>query len=160
VWNSLIRIMRTQRYSGVRVIRSALSMCRRVATALAVLAALALAANGALGSNHHMSAAAGHHHDHGDSHGHSHTHGHSHAGHSHHDVDVAALDQDGALPSSSDADADSYLNACFAAVVLPAPTPQALPVVFCGTVTAAHPRQAKGIEPGGPRKPPRTSAPT
>ena len=142
------------------MIRVAQSMCRRVATALAVVAALALAANGALGSNHHMSAAAGHHHDHDESHIHGmHAHGHSHADHQHDNIGVAAFDQDGALPSPVDADADSYLNACFAAVVLPCPSAQALPILFFGTVTAAQPRPAKGIEPDGPRKPPRTMAP-
>jgi hypothetical protein len=110
-----------------------------------------------------MSAAAGHHHGHGESHSHgthSHgTHGHSHSDHPHHDIDVAALDQDEALPFSFDADADSYLNACSAAVVLPYPSAQALPALFFGTLTAAQPQQAQGIEPGGPRKPPRTIAP-
>jgi hypothetical protein len=139
------------------VIRFAHLLCRRLATALAVVAALALAANGSLGSNHHMSAAAGH--DHGEAHshgasGHSHgAHGHSHADHSHHNADVAALDQDG--PSSPDADASCYLNACFAAVVLPCPSMQALPIPFCGTVSAAHDRHGKGVVPDGPRKPPR-----
>jgi hypothetical protein len=153
------RIARTQRYSGARVIRFAHLMCRRVATALAVVAALALAANGALGSNHHMSAAAGHHHDHGESHSHG-AHGHSHADHSHHNVDMAAVDLDEAVPSSPDVDADCYLNACFAAVVLPCPSAHVLPVLFFGTLASAQPGQAKGVEPGGPRKPPRTSAPT
>jgi hypothetical protein len=143
----------------VRVIRFAHLLCRRVATALAVVAALALAVNGSLGSNHHMSAAAGH--DHGESHshganGHSHgAHGHSHADHSHHNVDVAALDQDGAVPSSPDADASCYLNACFAAVVLPCPSTQALAIPFCGTISTAHDRHGKGVVPDGPRKPPR-----
>jgi hypothetical protein len=143
------------------VIRCAQLLCRRLATALAVVAALALAANGALGSNHHMSAAAGHHHGHGESHSHgTHGHSHSHADHQHDNIDVAASDQDEALPSSFDADADSYLNACSAAVVLPYPSAQALPALFFGTVTAAQPRQVQGIDPGGPRKPPRTIAPT
>jgi hypothetical protein len=140
------------------VIRYAQLLCRRFATALAVVAALGFAVNGALGSNHHMSAAAGHH-DHGESHSHG-GHGHSHAAdHDHGNVEIAASDQDGAISYSSDAnadDADGYLNACFAAVVLPCPSTQALPILFCGTVIVAHPRQAKGIEPDGPRKPPRT----
>ena len=146
------------------MIRVADLMCRRVATTFAVVAALALAVNGALGSNHHMSAAAGHHHDHGESHSHGgHAHGHSHGGlasdHHHGDVDMVALDLDGALPPPSDADAD-YLNACFAAVVLPSPSAHALPVLFFGTLASAQPQPAKGIELGGPRKPPRTRAPT
>jgi hypothetical protein len=160
IWTGGIRMTRILPIRldvGAPVIRYAQLLCRRFATALAVVAALALAVNGALGSNHHMSAAAGHH-DHGESHSHGgHAHGHSHAAdHDHGDVDMAALDQDGALPSSPDADADGYLNACFAAVVLPCPSAQALPILFCGTVIAAHPRQAKGVEPDGPRKPPRT----
>jgi hypothetical protein len=151
-----------QRYPGARVIRFAQLLCRRFATCLAVVAALAFALNGALGSNHHMSAAAGHHH-HGESHSYgAHAHGHSHGGltfgHHHGDVDMAALDQDGALPSSPDADADGYLNACFAAVVLPCPSAHALPILFCGTVTAAHPRQVEGVVPDGLRKPPRPLA--
>jgi hypothetical protein len=141
-----------QRYSGARVIRFAQLMCRRVAAALAVVAALALAVNGALGSNHHMSAAAGH--DHGEAHSHG-AHSHSHADHHHGGVDMAALDQDGALPSSPDADANCYLNACFAAVLLPCPGTQALPILFCGTVTAPHARHGTGVIPDGPRKPPR-----
>jgi hypothetical protein len=147
------------------VIRFAQSLCRRLATVLAVVAALAFAANGALGSNHHMSAAAGH--DHGEAHSHGaygHHHSHAAADHHHahhgvsHGVDTAAVDFDGALGFSPDADANEYLSACSAAVVLPCPSTQALPFLFSGTLTAAQPRRDKGVIPDGPRKPPRPVA--
>lgn len=154
------------------MIRLIHSRGRRFATALAVMAVLAFALDGALGANHHLSAAApGHTHPHGHgAHGH---HAHSHHAHGHdvdlsdhqpghgdvsHDIDMPAADYDGALASAPDADENCWLNACFAAVVLPCPSAQALPVLFCGIVTAVHPRQGDGIEPDGLRKPPRTRA--
>jgi hypothetical protein len=149
------------------VFRSVRLQLRRLATALAVVATFALLLDGALGANHHLSAAApGHHHAESHNHG-SHNHGaHSHGSHGHDvdlsgvnsNLDVTAADEDGAPASAIDADANCWLNACYAAVVLPCPSLHALPVVFCGTVTAAHPRQTKGVVPDGLRKPPRPLA--
>jgi hypothetical protein len=152
-----------QRESGAQVIRFVHLLARHFATCLAVVAVLAFVLDGALGSNHHLSAAAaGHHHAEPHSHGsHAHRHGvdlsdrqlvHSNVSH------VPAADHEGALASSLDADANSWLNACYAAVVLPCPSTHALPILFCGTVTAAHPRQGKGVVPDGLRKPPRPLA--
>jgi hypothetical protein len=143
------------------VIRSVRPHFRRFATCLAVAAALAFVLDGALGANHHLSAAApGHHHAEPNSHG---SHGHGPHAHSHsvdvaHDVDMPAADHDGALASAPDADANSWLNACYAAVVLPCPNTQALPYLFGEAVTAVHSRHDKGVIPDGLRKPPRPLA--
>ena len=151
------RIAQMQRYSGARVIRFAQLMCRRFATCLAVVAALALAANGALGSNHHMSAARR-----------AimtmasrtvtvrHAHGHSHAGHHHGDVDMAALDQDGALPSSARRRRELLLECVLRGGRAALLSAQALPFLFSRTVTAATPATAKGSCPkacAGPQDP-------
>lgn len=160
-------VLITQCEFGALVIRSVHSRLRRFATALAVVAALALVLNGALGSNHHLSAAAGHHHGEPHSHGadaHVHSHAAPIADHQlanddvSHGVDVAAVDFDGALAFSPDADANDYLNACSAAVVLPCPSTHALPFLFFGTLIAAHPRRDKGVIPDGLRRPPRRLA--
>lgn len=162
-----LELLITQREFSARMIRPIHARLRRFATALAVMAALALVLNGALGSNHHLSAAAGH--DHAEAHSHgTHAHSHSHAASiadhqsAHvdvlHDVDVAAADIDGALAFSPDADACDYLNACSAAVVLPCPSTHALPFLLFGTLNAAPPRYHQGVIPDGLRRPPRPLA--
>jgi hypothetical protein len=139
-------------------------LAKRFATCLSVVAALSFAADAALGTNHHMSAAAGHHH-HGDSHSHG-AHSHVHRHHApasdvqaaHDEIsqaDTAAGDLDGALSSSLDNDGCGFLNACFAAVVLPCPRTHSVPCLFYTTIRAAQPRPGKGVEPDGLRRPPR-----
>jgi hypothetical protein len=161
VWNSLIRIMRTQRYSGVRVIRSALSMCRRVATAFAVVAVLAFVVDNALGGNHLVPAASAHA---------GHTHGHAHsqapAAASDHqfisgdvaaDTEIAAHHHGSSPASGPDADANgcTCACACCAAIVLPSLTTQAAPFLLIRDMAFAYRHHGDGIVPEGLRRPPR-----
>lgn len=155
---------------GAPMIRPVQSLCKRLAAGLALAAMFGFMLDGALGSNHHLSAAPGHHHEHPHDHGgHAHVHGetdslsHHQVGHGivPHGADVAAADQDAALPTPApDADALCYLHACAAAIVLPCMNAQKLPFILAAAVSAVQPGPAKGVEPAGPRKPPRTSAPT
>jgi hypothetical protein len=140
------------------VIRFAHLMCRRVATALAVVAALAFVVDGALGANHHVLAAA-----HGD-HYHAHAHSHGPAAASDHQFvgDVAAdaavaADHHGSSPTSApDADANcTCACACSAALVLPHLTAQAAPFLLIQNMAFAHRRYGDGIVPEGLRRPPR-----
>jgi hypothetical protein len=137
-------------------------MCRRVATALAVMAALAFVIDGALGGGHLVPAASAHV-------GHFHTHAHSHAdGHSHapavsdHQIvngDVVAdtADHRGSSPTSApDADADCCCAcACCAVVLLPSLNGQAIPFLVIRDMAFAQRRHGDGIVPESLRRPPR-----
>jgi hypothetical protein len=139
------------------VFRSVRLQLRRLATALAVVAAFALVLDGALGADHHLPAAA--------SSGHYHAHGHSHAsaGANHHalsadtagSVDLAAGQQDSAPQPGLDANANCCFCCCSAAVVLPSLTAQGATFALMRTSIAANPRASDGVEPEGLRRPPR-----
>src|SRR5262245_32016666 len=125
-------------------------MCRRFATALAVVAALAFVADGALGSEHHLPTAMG------GGHYHAHAHGHSHgpADADHQLVDGAAVDgvdlaahHHGSSPSSGDIGANCCSCACCAAVVLPCLRAQSASFVLIRTIAFAHRRHSDGIVP-------------
>jgi hypothetical protein len=142
------------------VVRFAHSLCRRVATALAVVAALAFVMGGALGGNHLVPAASAH-----VGHFHVHAHGHSHAPAAvsdHQSIDgnaVAAAAQHGSSPTSApDADGNCCTCctcACSAAALQPAPIGQATPFLSIANIAFAHRRHGDGIVPEGLRRPPR-----
>jgi hypothetical protein len=139
-------------------------MRRRLATALAVVAAFAFVLDGALGGEHHLPTAMG------GSHYHAQTH-HAQAYHSHGStvaadhqvVDGAAVDgvnvaahYHGSSPQSgADISGNCCSCACCAAVVLPCLSAQASPFVLIRSMALAHDRQGHGVVPEGLRRPPR-----
>jgi hypothetical protein len=131
---------------------------RRFATCLAVAAALAFVADGALGADHHLGAAPA-------SGGHYHAHAHSHAGASDHQLvhgDVAdsadlAAAHDGFAPASG-AEAGCCFCACCAGIVLPSLSAHAAPFVLLRTMATVNHRHGDGVVPDGLRRPPRTIA--
>jgi len=142
------------------VIRFAHLLCRRVATALAVVAALAFVADGALGSEHHLPTAMG------SGHYHAHAYGHSHGAANaadHHaidgdtvdGVDVTAGYHHGSSPPSADIGANCCSCACCAAIVLPCLSVLSAPFVLIQTIAFVHRRHGEGIVPEGLRRPPR-----
>jgi hypothetical protein len=135
---------------------------------LAVVAALAFVADGALGADHHLGAApasGGHHHMHAHGHSHGHVHAHSHTAASDHrhingDV-VEAIDlgaADGSSVPASGSDAYCCFCACCAAIVLPSLNAQAAPVVLLRTLAIAYRGHSDGVVPDGLRRPPRPTA--
>ena len=147
-----------QRYSVPRVIRFAQLMCRRFATCLAIAAALAFVADGALGAEHHLptAPASGHYH------AHAHSHGPADAA-DHQLVDGDAVDgvemaahHHGSSPlSGADTGANCCACACCAAIVLPCLSAQAAPFVLIRNIAFGHRRHGDGIVPEGLRRPPR-----
>jgi len=134
-------------------------MAKRFATCLAVVAALAFVADGALGADHHLPAAGGS----GHYHTHAHVHSHGPADASGHqlvngDVDLAATHGGSAPVSGSDADACCCFCACSAAVLLPSLTVQAVPFVLLRTMATTYRRSDDGFVPDGLRRPPRPIA--
>ena len=130
-------------------------MCRRVATALAVVAALALVIDGALGTAGHQAAAAP------AQVGHFHVHAHSHVASDHQLVqaDVAAqadaADHGSSSPSGADFGGNCCSCACSAAMVLPSLTAQVAPFQLIRDTAFANHRHGDGIVPEGLRRPPR-----
>jgi len=150
------------------VIRYVRSLAKPFATCLAVVAALAFVADGALGGDHHLGAApasGGHHHMHAHGHSHGHVHAHSHTAASDHrqiNGDVAeAIDLatvDGSSVPASGSDACCCCCACNAAVVLPSLNAQVAPFVLLRSLIMADRRYGDGIVPDGLRRPPRPTA--
>jgi hypothetical protein len=129
---------------------------------LALVAALALVLDGALGADHHPTATPA-------SSGHYHAHGHSHgpadaADHQVIDDDVAgdvgiAAGHHGSSPvSAPDAGASCCFCACCAAIVLPCLNAQAAPFALLRTRATAHRRYGDGIVPDGLQRPPKPLA--
>ena len=144
------------------------SLANRFATCLAVVAALAFVADGALGAGHHLGAApsgGGHYHVH--AHSHSHSHSHSHAGASDHQrshgnvvdaIDLATA-HDSTVPASGpDTGAGCCFCACCAGVVLPSLNAEAALFVLLRTMTTVNHRHGDGVVPDGLRRPPRSIA--
>jgi hypothetical protein len=139
---------------GALVIRFAQRLRRRFATALAVVAALAFVADGALGSEHHVPVAAGGHYH---AHAHSHSHGPADAA-DHQFVDGDAVDAHSpgsSPPTGADVGTSCCSCACSAAIVLPSLSAQATPFMLIRNMTFAHRRHGDGIVPEGLRRPPR-----
>jgi hypothetical protein len=142
-------------------------LCRRFATCLAVAAALAFVADGALGAGHHLGAApasGGHYHVY--AHHHAHAHSHSHAGAAGHQrihgdiaeaINLATVHDRSAPASSSDAGCCCFC-ACCAAIVLPSLNAQAAPFVLLRTMATLNHRHGDGVVPDGLRRPPRPTA--
>jgi hypothetical protein len=152
------RILAVRLEVGVHVIRYARLLCRRIATALAVVAALAFAADGALGVGHHLATASG---------GHYQAHAHSHAGSDHQVVDVHGMDStdvvaahhDGSAPESGlDTGANCCSCTCGAAVLLPSLNAHAAPFVLLRATAVANRPQGDGVVPDGLRRPPKPLA--
>jgi hypothetical protein len=144
------------------VIRYAQLLCRRFATALAVVAALAFVADGALGAGHHLAMPSG---------GHYHAYGHSHASSDHQVVDAQVVDTDamdgtdiaghhhGSAPDSApDTGANCCSCTCGAAVLLPGLNAHAAPFVLVRTTAVANRPQSDGVVPDGLRRPPKPLA--
>ena len=143
---------------GAHVIRYVQLLCRRLATALAVVAALAFVADGALGAGHHVATA---------SDGHYHAHAHSHASSDHQVVDADAMDgtdvaaahHHGSAPESApDTGANCCSCTCGAAVLLPSLNAHATPFVLVRTTAVANRPQSDGVVPDGLRRPPKPLA--
>ncbi|HZO46926.1 MAG TPA: hypothetical protein VFB68_13595 [Xanthobacteraceae bacterium] len=142
---------------GVQVIRYAQLLCRRFATALAVVAAFAFVADGALGAGHHLATASS---------GHYHAHAHSHASSDHQVVDGHAMDgtdiaghQHGSAPESApDGGANCCSCACGAVILLPVLNAQSAPFVVVRTTAIANRPQSDGVVPDGLRRPPKPQA--
>jgi hypothetical protein len=143
--------------AGARVIRYAQLLCRRFATALAAVAALAFVADGALGASHHLATG---------SDGHYHAHVHSHVSADHHVADVDALngtaiagDHRGSAPdSSSDVGANCCSCTCGAVVLLPGLVVHSARFVVVRTTAVANRPQSDGVVPDGLRRPPKPLA--
>ena len=145
------------------MIRYVRSLAKGFATCLAVVAALAFGADGALGADHHLGAApagGGHHHHHHHHHAHSHSH---HAGAAHHQhihgdvadaIDLATVDSSSTPVHGSDA----CFCACCAALVLPSLSAQAAPFVLLRAMATVNHRHGDGVVPDGLRRPPRPTA--
>jgi hypothetical protein len=140
------------------VIRYAQLLCRRFATALAVVAALAFVADGALGAGHHLATASG---------GHYHAHAHSHGSSDHQVVDADAMDgtdvaaahDHGSAPESApDIGANCCSCTCGAAILLPSLNAHAAPFVLVRTLATASRPQSDGVVPDGLRRPPKPLA--
>jgi hypothetical protein len=145
------------------VIRYAQLLCRRFATALAVVAALAFVADGALGADHHLATASG---------GHFHAHAHSHAlpdlQAADHQVvdadamagtDVAAGNHHGsASESAPDTGANCCSCTCGVAILLPSLNARAAPFVLVRTTAIANRPQGDGVVPDGLHRPPKPLA--
>jgi hypothetical protein len=138
-------------------------MCRRVLTALAVVAALAFVIDGALGGSHLVPAASAHV---GHVHAHSHVDADSHApavldhqvvnGDVVADADVVGHHHGSSPASTPDADGNCCCAcACCAAVLLPSMNVQAAPFLLIRDMTFADRRYGDGIVPEGLRRPPR-----
>jgi hypothetical protein len=129
---------------------------------LAIVAALAFVVDGAFGAYHHRAAASA-----GASHDHAHVHSHGPVGSSHHhhagghfldaSHDIAAQ-ADFAPTSGVDVDACSCLCASCAAVVLPWLNVAASLMQSTPSRVVVHRRHSDGVEPDGPRKPPKPIA--
>ncbi len=140
------------------MIRYAQLLCRRFATALAVVAALAFVADGALGAGHHLATASG---------GHYHAHAHSHGSSDHQVVDADAMDgtdvaaahHHGSAPESApDTGANCCSCTCGAAILLPSLNGYATPFVLVRTTAVANRPQGDGVVPDGLRRPPKPLA--
>ena len=151
---------------GDRVIRFAQSLCRRVATTLAVMAALAFVIDGALGGHLVPAASAhvGHFHVHAHNHAHAHSHGPVVSDHQFingdvvADVDVATVRHGSSPTPGPDADGNccTCACACSAAALQPALIAQAAPFLLISNMAFVHRRHGDGIVPEGLRRPPRT----
>lgn len=145
----------------VPVIRYARLLCRQLATALAVVAALAFVADGALSAGNHVATQGA---------GHYHAHGHSHAS-SDHQVDADAMAgtdvaaghhhgsaQDSQHDSAPDTGANCCSCTCGAAVLLPSLNAHAAPYVLVRATAVANRPQGHGVVPDGLRRPPKPLA--
>ncbi|MBX9776835.1 MAG: hypothetical protein K2Y71_20850 [Xanthobacteraceae bacterium] len=137
-------------------------MCRRVATALAVMSVLAFAIDGALGGSHLVPAASAHvGHVHAHAHSQADAHGHAPGVSDHqivsNDVVTVTADHHASFPTSApDADANCCSAcACCAAVLLPSSNGQSAPFLVAQTLALAHRRHGDGFVPEGLRRPPR-----
>ena len=140
------------------MIRYAQLLCRRFATALAVVAALAFVADGALGAGHHVATASG---------GHYHAHAHSHASSDHQVVDadatagtdVAVAQDGGSAPElAPDIGANCCSCTCGAVVLMPSLNVYATPFVLVRATAVANRPQSDGVVPDGLRRPPKPLA--
>jgi hypothetical protein len=143
---------------GAHVIRYAQLLCRRFATALAVVAALAFVADGALAAGQHLTTASG---------GHYHAHAHSHASSDHQIVDadamggtdIAAAQHHGSAPESApDTGANCCSCTCGAAILLPSLNAHAAAFMLVRTMATAKRPQSDGVAPDGLRRPPKPLA--
>jgi hypothetical protein len=158
-WTGEIRTTKVSQYDWklVNVIRYAQLLCKRFATALAVVAAFAFVADGALGASHHLAMG---------NDGYSHVHSHSHASSNHHAVDAAALDGSdiasshrGSVPDSSpDVGANCCSCTCGAVIMLPSLIAHAARFVLVRTTAVANRPQSDGVVPDGLRRPPKPLA--
>jgi hypothetical protein len=147
---------------------------RRLATGWALAAALSFVLNGALATDHHLAEPDGGYHG-----AHVHFHlpaqvaakvsGHRHSSFDHQHVagdgestaDLAAahhLDSAPAPYSGADSSSNSHFASCYVGVLLPCPYLQAEPIPLQVNLVGPPADLASGIEPEGPRKPPRPSA--
>lgn len=145
------------------MIRSVHKLFRRFATALAVVAALALVVDGALSADHHVaaSAAGGHLHaqvgcpgqDLNDASGQQLVNGGVVDS-----VDIAAADRDSSPVSTPDTATASCSCASCAAIVLPYLSAEAAPFVLLRNLATTHRRHGDGVVLDGLRRPPRPLA--
>jgi len=168
IWTGEIRttrILPMRLDVGAPVIRYAQLLCRRFATALAVVAALAFVADGALGAGHHLAMPSG---------GHYHAHAHSHASPGHQVVDAQVVHAQVGDPDAMDgtdvaghhhgselapdAGANCCSCTCGAAVLLPGLNAHAAPFVLVRTTAVANRPQSDGVVPDGLRRPPKPLA--
>jgi hypothetical protein len=159
IWTGEIRttrILPIRLEVGAHVIRYAQLMCRRLATALAVVAALAFVADGALGAGQHLATASG---------GHYHAHGHASSDHqvagaaAMDGTDITAADHHGSAPESApDPGANCCSCTCGAAILLPSLNAHAAPFVVARTMVTGKRPQSDGVAPDGLRRPPRPLA--